>query len=110
MRSATNAPRFGRLLRVPSWLGWQAGEGARLSRVKLTRMNIGRASLLAGAFALTLLFPARAEDARKNEMARQMFEQLFVPPGTLPVQDLVAEGDELEAEGADDFSDIGTTR
>ncbi len=42
---------------------------------------------------------ALAEDAGKNEYARQLFEQLFTPSGLLPVQDLVAEGEELEVEG-----------
>ena len=55
---------------------------------------------LCATFALFLAFtPARGDDTGKNEQARQMFESLFTPPGQLPVQDLVAEGEELEAEG-----------
>jgi hypothetical protein len=42
----------------------------------------------------------QGNDSGKNEMARQLFEQLFTPAGMLPVQDLVAEGEELEAEGS----------
>ena len=43
---------------------------------------------------------ASGDDTAKNEMARQLIEQLFTPSGLLPVQDLVAEGEELEAEGS----------
>jgi len=49
-----------------------------------------------------LLFvqPTFGENGNKNEIARQMFESIFTPPGSLPVQDLIAEGEEFEAEGA----------
>ena len=60
-----------------------------------------RHHFLAATLSLVVLFtPARGEDSGRNEQARQMFESLFTPPGQLPVQDLVAEGEELEAEGA----------
>lgn len=49
---------------------------------------------------MVAIVPARCDDTGKNEQARQMFESLFTPPGQLPVQDLVAEGEELEAQGA----------
>lgn len=49
---------------------------------------------------LALLITPSLADENKNEQARQLFESLFTPPGQLPVQDLVAEGEELDAEGA----------
>lgn len=49
-------------------------------------------------FLALLIAPTLAND-NKNEQARQLFESLFTPPGQLPVQDLVVEGEELEAEG-----------
>ncbi len=56
--------------------------------------------VLATLALLCAFTPVSGDDTGKNEQARQMFESLFTPPGQLPVQDLVAEGEELEAEGA----------
>ena len=46
---------------------------------------------------LALVLPLGAEG--QNEKARQLFDELFTPAGLLPIQDLVAEGDELNVEG-----------
>lgn len=56
-------------------------------------------ALVAALWLSSGLSQGLAQESNKNEIARQMFEQLFTPAGMLPVQDLVAEGEELEAEG-----------
>ena len=58
-----------------------------------------RFGLLVLWLTLVVYAVALPDDSSKNEQARQLFESLFTPPGQLPVQDLVAEGEELEAEG-----------
>lgn len=60
--------------------------------------RIGRFGVVFAAL-VCLTGAGSGEDGAKNDMARQMFESLFTPAGTLPVQDLVAEGEELEVEG-----------
>jgi outer membrane lipoprotein-sorting protein len=62
-------------------------------------MAVYRSALIV-MLTLALAAAAVPEDTSRNEQARQLFESLFTPPGQLPVQDLVAEGEELDAEGA----------